>query len=266
MARHRQEKMSGVSSQQHFRTSTVATGARRCIALASFVAGLSWSAAAGAVVPDETGAAGTGAADTSAADTAPAHTDHAPAPAMAPYAAPPRQNYAALLGTAYVLTPFLALGVGGGLAEMEADDTVAVLGGISMFLLPAIVHMAHGNHPHGALSFLEVAGATGLGILVGGSVGYAIGYAGCSDHDSEECDFAGLPGLVAGAALGGLAGYTTYAIYDVASNASVPERARPASPEASLQLWMLPLSRPRSLASEASRSVDGVQLGATLRM
>jgi hypothetical protein len=185
---------------------------------------------------------------------------------MAPYAAPPQKNYAALLGTAYVLTPFLALAVGGGLSELEADDTLAVLGGVSMFLLPPMVHIVHGNHPHGALSFLEIAGATGLGILVGGSVGYAIGYAGCEDHDSDQCDFAGLPGLVAGAALGGLAGYTTYAIYDVASNASVPERANPASPEASLQLWMLPLTGRRSVASDASRSVDGVQLGATLRM
>jgi hypothetical protein len=179
---------------------------------------------------------------------------------------PQRQSYALLLGTTYVAAPFLALAVGGGLAELEADDTVAVLGGASMFLLPAIVHIAHGNDPHGALSFLELAGSTALGTLVGGVAGYAIGSAGCPDHDSEECDFAGLPGLIVGSLLGGLTGYTAYAVYDVSSNASVLRETSRASPSVSLQLWLQPLAGRRSRASEPSRSVDGLQLGATLHL
>jgi hypothetical protein len=230
------------------------------MALASFVAAIGGPTTAAAVVPNDTAAGDAAAGDAAAGDAA------APAPAMAPYVAPPRQSYSFLLGGAYVLTPLLALAVGGGLAEMEADDTVAVLGGASMFLLPAIVHIANGNNPHGPLSFLEMAGATALGTFLGGGLGYAIDYAGCPEHDSEECDFAGVTGLFVGAFLGGLTGYTTYAIYDVASNASVPGRASPATPEASLQLWMQPVVGRRSVTSEASSAVDGVQVGAALRM
>lgn len=171
-----------------------------------------------------------------------------------------------LLGTSYVLAPLLALAVGGGMAKLEADDTVAVLGGASMFLWPAIVHLAHGNNPHAALSVLELAGATALGTFVGGGMGYAIGYASCPDHGSDACDFAGLPGLIAGSLLGGVASYTAYAIYDVSTSASVLGEARPPSPHASLQLWMQPLPGRRAVAGEASRAMDGFLLGATLRM
>jgi hypothetical protein len=236
--------MTGVSRQQHFGTQSVAAGARGAVALGSFVVGICWATAAGAAAPD--------------AD--------APRPAIAPLAVPQRQSYSLLLGSAYVAAPLLALAVGGGLAELEADDTVAVLGGASMFLLPAIVHIAHGNDPHGALSFLEVAGSTGLGALVGGVVGYTISYASCPEHDSERCDFAGLPGLFVGSLLGGVTGYTAYAVYDVSSNASVLGAARRPSPAVSLQLWLQPLPARRSLASEVHRSMDGLQLGATLRM
>jgi hypothetical protein len=214
------------------------------------LAGLAWSGSAGAVVPNET-----------------VSTSAEPPPAeITPWMVPRREDYSFMLGTTYVLAPVLALAVGGVLSKLEVDDTVAVLGGMSMFVLPAVVHIAHGNNPHGALSFFSLAGVTGLGILAGGITGYIISSSSCSDHDSEECDLAGLPGLIVGSLVGGVVGYTAYAVYDVSSNASVVRRVPPPDPEASLQFWFSPMPARRGVASGSSSTWEGLQFGATLRM
>lgn len=172
---------------------------------------------------------------------------------------PEREDYSLLLGTSYVLAPLLALGMGGGLSELEVDDTVAVLAGSSMFVLPAVVHAARGNGGQAFPSFMAMAGTTGLGVLLGGAIGYFIGYAGCPDHDSEECDLAGLTELYAGALVGGVVGYTTYAIVDVSSNAAVVREKPRRPPEAALQFWLRPWASPRR--GDAVSRWDGLQLG-----
>jgi hypothetical protein len=101
--------------------------------------------------------------------------------------------------------------------------------------------------------------------VLAGGIGYVIGNQGCPDHDSEECDFAGFNGLMLGAVLGSVAGYTTYAIVDVASNASVL-REKPLRPTAALQFWLRPqASRERQRADNGVRW-DGLQLGVTWRL
>jgi hypothetical protein len=176
---------------------------------------------------------------------------------------PERRSYALPLGVSYVLAPFLALGVGGGLSKLTNDDTLSVVGGGLMFLLPAAVHMAHGKVGHGAAVFPEQLLITALSLFAGGGIGYAIDAAGCPG-DGEECDFAGLEGLVIGAAVGGLAGYTAFAIYDIHNDAWVPAKA--AAPQASLRLWLSPLSGSSRPRAEGASLWHGLQLGVTLAL
>jgi hypothetical protein len=192
-----------------------------------------------------------------------------PAPAAAASAPPAivepeRQNYQLLLATSYVLGPLLALGVGGGLSKLELDDTLAVVGGGLMFLLPATVHIAHGNGGHGAASFGELFTLTALSAVAAGGVGFIIADAACSS-DGDECDLAGLEGLVYGGLLGALAGYTGYAIYDVSQNAFALGEKVP-SADATLRLWIGPASTERHGSAAASNPWTGFQLGARLEL
>jgi len=153
------------------------------------------------------------------------------------------------------------MGMGAGLSELEVDDSVAVLAGASMFVLPAVVHAARGHGEQALTSFFAMAGTTGLGALLGGGIGYFIGYQSCPDHDSEECDFAGFTELAVGAFLGGVVGYTTYAIVDVSSNASVAGEKQRRPPEAALQFWLRPQASHRR--ADVGARWDGLQLGVT---
>jgi hypothetical protein len=195
--------------------------------------------------------------------------DAATAPVSLPEssAAPREESYRGLLTTSYVLAPFLALGVGHTLAELEVDDNVAALGAGAMSLTPAVVHMAHGNVGHGPLAFLGLVGSTAAGTLLGGVVGYNLDSLGCDPaEDSDGCDFAGINGLILGALLGGVAGYTGFAIYDVLENGAVSVDEAPPADHASLQLWLTPLPAPKRENGEAASPFGGLQIGATLQM
>jgi hypothetical protein len=127
--------------------------------------------------------------------------------------------------------------------------------------------MANGKLAHGPLSFLGLAASTGVGTVVGGFVGYNLDSAGCDpDEDSDSCDFAGLGGLIIGGLLGGVTGYTGFAIYDVLENGAVEHDAAPPTDSASLDLWLSPLPAARAERAEVAVPFGGVQLGATLRM
>jgi hypothetical protein len=186
-------------------------------------------------------------------------------------AEPREESYRDLLTLSYVLAPFLALGVGHTLAELEAEDSVAVLAGTTMFLTPAAVHMAHGNVGHGPLAFLGMGGSTVAGMFLGGVVGYNIGSIGCDSDEDSSCDFAGLDGLVFGALIGGVTGYTGFAIYDVLDNGAVAIDAvathkGPPADRASLHLWLSPLPAAKVERAEPTSPFGGVFVGATLQM
>jgi hypothetical protein len=181
---------------------------------------------------------------------------------------PREQSYRDVLTLSYVLAPFLALGVGHTLAELEADDGLAAIGAGTMFLAPAAVHMAHGNVGHGPLSFLGLAGSTAAGLLLGGVVGYNLDSQLSCDpaEDSDGCDFAGINGLIFGALIGGVTGYTGFAIYDVLDNGAVTVDAAPPADRASLHLWLSPLPAAKVERAESTSPFGGVQIGATLQM
>lgn len=186
--------------------------------------------------------------------------DASPPGASAP---PPEGSYRGALTASYVIAPFLALAVGGALSELEVSDQVAVLGGAGMFLAPAAIHVANGNAV-APLSFLGLVGSTALGTVVGGVAGHFIGSAGCDPaEDSDGCSFASLGGIIVGSLLGGVAGYTSFAIYDVTMNGAVP-RDEPGADRASLQLWLNPL--PRSERAASGSPFSGLQIGATLAL
>jgi hypothetical protein len=188
-------------------------------------------------------------------------------------AEPREESYRDLLTLSYVLAPFLALGVGHTLAELEAEDGVAVLAATTMFFTPAAVHMAHGNVGHGPLAFLGMAGSTAAGMFLGGFVGYNIDSQLSCDpaEDSDGCDFAGINGLIFGALIGGVTGYTGFAIYDVLDNGAVAVDAvaidrGPSTDRASLHLWLSPLPAAKVERTESTSPFGGALIGATLQM
>lgn len=186
-------------------------------------------------------------------------------PSAPPASAPPgEESYRGLLAASYLLAPFAALGVGHLLSEAEADDGLAVLGAGAMFLAPAAVHMSNGKVAHGPLAFLGLAASTGVGTLLGGFVGYNLAAQGCDPaEDSDGCSFAGLDGLIIGALVGGVSGYTGFAIYDVSENGAVDA---PPPDHASLELWLSPLPAAKRDHAEATTPFGGLQIGATLTM
>jgi hypothetical protein len=188
-----------------------------------------------------------------------------PLPQASP-ALPAEKSYRDVLATSYVVAPALALAAGHTMAEMETSDSGAVLGAAALFLAPAIVHMAHGKGVHGPLAFLGMTAITTVGTLLGGMVGHGIAASGCDpEEDSEGCDFAGINGFVLGALIGGVGGYTGFAIYDVSENGAVPLE-EPRGDRASLQLWLSPLPAARRERVEPAPAFGGVQIGATLAM
>jgi hypothetical protein len=164
------------------------------------------------------------------------------------------------------MAPLLAMGVGGMLSGLEVDDPLAVFGATSMFLAPAVVHMAHGNTAQGPVSFLLLGLSTGAGLVLGSITGYYIDSSGCDpSEDSDSCDFAGINGIIWGGLIGSVAGYTGFAIYDVSENGAEPLDER-ASDHARVELWLSPVSAPKRARAEGTPGFDGVQLGARLVM
>lgn len=186
----------------------------------------------------------------------------------APPANPNRTDYGLLLGATYALTPFIALATGGGLFELTRNDEIAVFGGLSMSLLPAAVHMAHGNVEHGALSFISMVGVTGASLLAGGLIGGIISSSTCESDSSDGCDFSALGGIIYGSLIGGVLGYTGYAIYDVSTNAWVETPSDPGEQQSSTSLgfWVRPLPAARAVGADTARGFDGVMIGAALQM
>lgn len=184
-------------------------------------------------------------------------------PAIRPASKPERTSYGTLLAASYVAAPPLAIAAGAGLFELTGDDTLSVLGGGLMFLLPASVHIAHGNG-RGVASAFEMIAVTAAGVLVGGATGFIIDRETCSNPDGEECDLAGLNGIIYGGLLGGLLGYVGYAIYDVSENASVVTE-KGASGGSSWHVWVTPLASRRREMSGTNGAWNGVELRAALQ-
>jgi hypothetical protein len=180
---------------------------------------------------------------------------------------PREESYRGALTLSYVLAPFLALGFGSLLSGGDADDGVAAFGAGSMLLAPAVVHMSHGKVLHGPLSFLGLASSTTVGTLLGGLIGFNLDSLDCDPaEDSDGCDFAGLNGLVVGALLGGVVGYTGFAIYDVTANGALVLDEAPPPDRAALQLWLSPLPAAKNERAEAAAPFGGLLIGASLQM
>ena len=203
-------------------------------------------------------------------DDEPAAVSAEPVPAKSspirPLTVPDHESYRVLLSVSYALAPFAAVGLGHALSRNGSGDTAAGVGVGLGFFIPAVVHMAHGKPGHGVISFIELAGLTGVGVVVGGGIGGIISQAGCDpEEDSEGCDFAAFPGLAYGAVIGGVLAYTGFAIYDVLANGDVLH-ARDSADAASLRLSFSPLPASRDVRADQQPAWGGVWLGATLQM
>jgi hypothetical protein len=180
---------------------------------------------------------------------------------------PVRHSYAGLLTASYVLAPLLAAAVGGGISKLTQRDEISVTGGCLMFLLPASVHVAHGKAGQGLASFAQMAGFTLVGVVAGGIIGAVYSGETCTSDSSDGCEFAGFYGLIGGSLIGGVAGYTGFAIYDVSANATylTDEPGAPQADAASLQLWVQPMPA-RAEQANAVGPWSGLQLGLSLAM
>jgi hypothetical protein len=212
--------------------------------------------------------AGERAASAPAASARPAseHPSRAELPPEIP-TSPVRHSHAGLLTASYVLAPLLALAVGGGISKLTKRDEISVTGGCLMFLLPASVHVAHGKAGQGLVSFAQMVGFTLVGGVVGGIIGGVYSSETCTSDSSDGCEFAGLAGLMGGSLIGGVAGYTGFAIYDVWANATylTDEPGAPEADAASLPLWVQPVPA-RAEQANAVGPWSGLQLGLSLAM
>jgi hypothetical protein len=167
-----------------------------------------------------------------------------------------------LLTGAYVVAPFAAVGLGHALSSSGSADVVAGVGVGLMAMLPATVHIAYGKTGYGLLSYLELAALTGLGVVVGGTVGGLITFAACDpEQDSDNCDFAVFPGAPIGAFIGGVLLYSGFAVYDVMANGSVMVGREQDQDQARLQLWLGPAPAALAEAPERDALWSGLQLG-----
>ncbi|MDD9936864.1 MAG: tetratricopeptide repeat protein [Myxococcales bacterium] len=135
-----------------------------------------------------------------------------------PPAEPVERSYAAWLISAYVAAPLLF-----GALVAATDSEIAVIG----FLAPSAVHFGFEQPVRGLIAPLGMTGLT----LVGA---YGIGFA--SNCDGLDC--------IGAVVLGGLVGYVSWAVIDVAFFSSYTEAApRPAE---SGQLQLSPMVSPRA--------------------
>lgn len=208
------------------------------------------------------------ASTVSVRDVAAADPSATTEPAAAP-TPPTRHSYAGLLTATYVVAPLLAVAVGGGISQLTKRDEISVSGGCLMSLLPASVHVAHGNAGQGLGSFFGLVGVTFGSLVVGALVGGLISSQTCTSDSSDGCDFAALNGVIAGSLIGGVAGYVGFAIYDVSANASHVSEP-PAAAALSPRLWLNPLPAPAEqgamTAGSAHAPWTGLQLGLTVQM
>jgi hypothetical protein len=143
-------------------------------------------------------------------------------------AAPRRANYALRLGTAYAVTPVLALMAGQALSRVVPSGELAVMGGGLLLLLPPSIHIAHGATERAWRAVVFMVACTALMSTSGAAIGYAIGKASCDPDLSGECGLTALAWVLVGAAIGGLLGYIGHARRDVVLHSSVPDPAAPA--------------------------------------
>jgi hypothetical protein len=209
--------------------------------------------------------------------TTPVRAVEPTAAAPEPPASPPvseSAGYSLPLGLAYAGAPFLALALGGAMSRLTTDDNVSVLVGSLPFALPAIVHFAHGETKRGIFALPALAGATLLGVALGGFSGALLHPLTCGRNaGTETCEDTLPTSVIAGAVVGGVLGYATYATIDLTLNAtpSAPTRKHDV---ASVQLWMQPLQVPawtaagvgRSAAPAGERRLAGALFGAIVQL
>ena len=153
------------------------------------------------------------------------------APVSSPDLDPPAQNersYALELGVVYAVTPIAAFAVGG--ATQSPFSLLA-------FLAPPLIHIGFNRYGHALLSTLMIPAAT----FGGAWAGSVINSQNC--HNGEGfCDLVGI-------FLGGIAGYSAWAIIDTALFSTAISKA-PLS-ESTLVLNLMPLIQENAIGGVA---------------
>ncbi|HEX2879940.1 MAG TPA: hypothetical protein VHO25_10450 [Polyangiaceae bacterium] len=168
------------------------------------------------------------------------------------------RSYSLPLGLGYAVPPVLSgalIGVSAASGSAKVTAPFIYLGLASMFLVPPGVHAAHGNAPGAMRALLGTFGATlTLGYLGGIA---AQGAADCSEYDDGLCEGFSFLG---GAVLGGVIGYTSWAILDISLFARKPDDA---DPPRSSRLQLTPTFGPilNRTAASHTPTLHGISLG-----
>lgn len=168
------------------------------------------------------------------------------------------RSYALPLGLAYFAPPV----VFGSLAIVSANNdapstaaTLTLVGLGMMFVAPAMVHSAYGNGPGAARAAFASLGSTLSTAVVGGLI--LLEANDCTNSDDGLCRGFSFLG---GAVLGGVIGYTTWAIIDISLFARKPDDS---DPPRSSRLQLTPTFGPIITRTEASHTptLHGISLG-----
>lgn len=170
---------------------------------------------------------------------------------------PDSGSYSLALGLGYAVPPVLFGSLVYISATNDTDDLTAPLiyaGLISMFVVPAGVHVAYRNGPGAArAAFASLASTALLGFL-GGTV--FSGASDCSGSDDGLCNGLNFAG---GAVLGGTLGYASWAIIDTAFLAHRPVADAP--PPSGLQLTPTIAPIVTRTAASHTPTLHGVSFG-----
>ena len=180
-------------------------------------------------------------------------------------------------GGAYLVAPFLALGLGAATFELTQNEVLTdVAAGIG-FLLPASVHTAHREPERGLVSIGTMVGFSLGGAVAFGGLGLAV--ARSTDCEDRDCD---VTYPLFGALFGLGAGYIANAVYDTVAHTSLPAtsthveqgKLSPVLP-VSWSFWATPILSPGLVVSKAPDAilpaklglpVNGIEIGASLSL
>jgi hypothetical protein len=120
-----------------------------------------------------------------------------------------RDAYPYLLGAGYLVLPAFVAALA--LAEPDMQGETVFLGAFAAFLVPPVIHMAHGNLARTGYTLLAWPALTLGGAVLGGVIGVLVGR-----HEDEESDVPGFTSAVTGAVIGGVMGALAWPVIDIA--------------------------------------------------
>jgi hypothetical protein len=124
------------------------------------------------------------------------------------------------------------------LADADVQGETLFLGGLVAFLVPPVIHVAHGNLARAGYTLLAWPALTLGCAVLGGMIGMLVGH-----QDDEESGVSWLTNAVTGAVIGGAMGALAWPVMDLAeviADAPARRAARRVRERAALRVGVVP--------------------------